>query len=236
MRTAVVTGATKGIGREVAKRLAASGHRTIALGRTVIENELPGVDFMACDVTQEQSVQRVFDEIGAVDILVNNAGVSTSNPLHKTTKNQWDSNLAVNATGPFLCSRAVVVGMRDRGFGRIVTVASTASLEGSPYIAAYAASKHAVIGLMRVIAAEVAGSGVTANSVCPTFVRTEMTVATIANIAKATSSSLAAAETRLAESTPHGRILEVGEVAQAVIDLINTTSNGQEVLLDGGTK
>ena len=123
--------------------------------------------------------------------------------------------------------------MLERGTGRIVTVASTAGVEGAKYIAAYAASKHAVMGLMRVVAAEAAGSGVTANTVCPTFVRTEMTVATIANIAEQTGKNLADAEAALAKATPHGRIIEIVEVVDAVMALVESDRNGQEIVLDG---
>jgi len=124
--------------------------------------------------------------------------------------------------------------MLERNAGKIVTVASIAGVEGAPYIAAYAASKHAVMGLMRVVAAEVAGTGVTVNSVCPTFVRTEMTVATIANIAERTGKNLADAEAALATATPHGRIIEIAEVVDAVMELLAGDLSGQEIVLDGG--
>lgn len=233
--TAVVTGGTRGIGAEVARLLAVAGHRVVALARTVPDaaGAAGGVEAMACDVTDADAVAGAIGAIGPVDILVNNAGVSSSNPLGRTTVGEWNRNLAVNATGPFLCTRAVIGTMRERGFGRIVTVASTAALSGDKYIAAYAASKHAVLGLMRVVAAEVDGTGVTANSVCPTFVRTDMTIATIENIADTTGCDLATAEAKLARATPHGRIIEVGEVAAAVITLIDSADNGREVLLDG---
>ena len=232
MTTAVVTGGTRGIGRCVAERLAELGHRTVALGRTPVD-DLQTVEFLRCDVSDARMVEQVFAEIGVVDILVNNAGISSANPLARTTEEQWARNLAVNATGPFLCSRAVLPRMRDQDFGRIVTVASTASLEGAPYVAAYTASKHAVLGLMRVIAAEVADTGITANTVLPTYVRTDMTINTIENIAQKTGTDLATAEHRLTLTTPHGRILEISEVADVILDLINTSDNGREVLLDG---
>ncbi len=243
-RTAVVTGGTRGIGAEVSRRLAAAGYRTIALARSVpdsavLESELLGVQVLACDVTSPDDVVTTFANIatsGPVTVLVNNAGISSSNSLLRTTLAEWDQNLSVNATGPFLCSQAVLGPMLEAGRGQIVTVASTASLEGSPYIAAYAASKHAVIGLMRVLATEVEGTGVTANSVCPTFVRTEMTTASIANIAERTGCDLAEAEAKLAQATPHGRILEVDEVASAIMDLVGSSGSGQEVLLDGGQR
>ena len=233
MTTAVVTGGTRGIGRAISTALAGEGHDVIALA-TSEPAELPdGVEVRICDVTSEEQVAAAFADIGSVDILVNNAGVSGSNRLGRTTLDEWHRNMSVNATGAFLCTRAVIDQMLERNSGKIVAVASIAGVEGAPYIAAYAASKHAVMGLMRVVAAETAGTGVTVNSVCPTFVRTEMTVATIANIAQRTGKSLADAETALAKTTPHGRIIEIAEVVDAVMELLTGDRSGQEIVLDG---
>ncbi|MXZ99898.1 MAG: SDR family oxidoreductase [Acidimicrobiaceae bacterium] len=230
---AVVTGGTRGIGRAVSLRLADDGHDVVALATAMPPEPLPGVAARICDISDEDQVVSVFCDIGDVDILVNNAGVASSNPLARTTLAEWERCLAVNATGSFLCARAVIGAMLRRDSGRIVTVASSAAVEGGPYIAAYAASKHAVLGLMRVVAAEVAGTGVTANTVCPTYVRTDMTVATIANISARTGVSLSDAEAKLAETTPHNRIIEVAEVAETVLGVIATDHNGREILLDG---
>ena len=178
-----------------------------------------------------------FSEVGPVDLLVNSAGVGESAPLAKTTLEAWTQHLEVNATGPFLCMRAVVPGMRERGAGVIVTVASTAGRVGTPYTAAYTASKHAAIGLTRAVAAEVAGTGVRVNAVCPTFVRTEMTQRSIANIVRRTSRTPEQAERALAESSPLGRLLEADEVADAVVYLASPAAaaiNGQTLVLDGG--
>ncbi len=156
---------------------------------------------------------RVFGEIGPVDVLVNNAGVSASAPVGKTTLEDWRTQIDVNATGAFLCTRAVLDGMRERDRGRIVTVASLASHVGSKYTSGYTASKHAALGLMRAVAAEVAGSGVTANAVCPAYVRSDMTDATVANIEARTGRD---GEAALAAMTPLGRLIEPEEVAFAV--------------------
>ena len=234
MSTVVVTGGTRGIGRAISLELAGVGHDVIALATSAPAEPLVGVHARICDVTDEQQVASTFSDIGPVDILVNNAGVSGSNRLGRTTLDEWHRSIAVNATGAFLCTRAVIDGMLERDAGRIVTVASIAGVEGAKYIAAYASSKHAAMGLMRVVAAEVDGTGVTANSVCPTFVRTEMTVATIANIARQTGKNLAEAEAALAKATPHGRIIEIAEVVGAVMELLAGDHNGQEIVLDGG--
>ena len=235
MSIAVVTGGTRGIGAAIAARLATAGHEVVAVATSHPSTPPPeNVRVEICDLTDEAAIVALMSGLDDIDILVNNAGVSSSNRLAKTSLEDWHRSLAVNATGPFVCSRAVIDSMIDRSYGRIVTVASIAALEGAKYIAAYAASKHAVIGLMRVIAAEVEGTGVTAGTVCPTFVRTEMTVATIRNIAERTGVSMEEAEAKLAEATPYGRIIDIDAVADAVMGLIDGDSNGREILLDGG--
>jgi NAD(P)-dependent dehydrogenase (short-subunit alcohol dehydrogenase family) len=224
-RVVVVTGGTRGIGRAVADRFTAAGDDVIALGRA------------DCDVTSEDEVAACFDRIGAVDVLVNNAGVSASADVARTTLDDWRAQIDVNATGAFLCTRAVLAGMRERDRGRIVTVASTAGLEGAKYTAAYTASKHAAVGLMRAVASEVAGSGVTANAVCPAFVRTDMTAASVQRIVERTGRSATQTEDAIAAMTPLGRLLEPDEVAFAVAFLAAPEAaaiNGHTLVLDGG--
>jgi NAD(P)-dependent dehydrogenase (short-subunit alcohol dehydrogenase family) len=224
-RVVVVTGGTRGIGAAVAQRFEAAGDRVTALGRA------------DCDVTDEAQVTEVFERIGPVDVLVNNAGVSASADLARTTLDDWRGQVDVNATGAFLCTRAVLPGMRERDRGRVVTVASTAGLHGAKYTAAYTASKHAAVGLMRAVAAEVAGSGVTANAVCPGFVRTDMTAASVERIVATTGRTESEAESALASMAPLGRLLEPEEVAFAVAFLAAPEAgavNGQTLVLDGG--
>jgi NAD(P)-dependent dehydrogenase (short-subunit alcohol dehydrogenase family) len=224
-RLVVVTGGAGGIGRAVAEQFSAAGDRVLAPGRD------------ECDVTDEQSVTSFFSRAGDVDVLVNNAGMAETAPLSRTTLAGWRAHLDVNATGAFLCTRAVLDGMRSRGAGAIVTVASTAGRVGAPYTAAYSASKHAAIGLMRVAAAELAGSGATANAVCPAFVDSPMTERSVANIVERTGRSEADARDTLARMTPLRRLLEPDEVAAAVAWLASpaaTAVNGQTLVLDGG--
>jgi NAD(P)-dependent dehydrogenase (short-subunit alcohol dehydrogenase family) len=224
-RVVVVTGGTRGIGEAIAARFAALGERVIALGRA------------DGDVTDEAAVADIFERTGPVDVLVNNAGVSAGADVARTTLDDWRGQIGVNATGAFLCTRAVLGGMRERGRGRIVTVASTAGLQGARYTAAYTASKHAAVGLMRAVAAEVAGTGVTANAVCPAFVRTDMTAASVQRIVASTGRSEAQAEEALASMTPLGRLLEPEEVAFAVAFFAAPEAgaiNGQTLVLDGG--
>jgi len=224
-RRVVVTGGTRGIGAAIAARFTAAGDDVIAVGRA------------RCDVTDEAAVTALFEGLGPVDVLVNNAGVASSAPLERTTLPDWREQLDVNATGAFLCTRAALPGMAERGTGRIVTVASTAGLVGAKYTAAYTASKHAAVGLTRAVAAEVAGTGVTANAVCPAFVRTDMTGESIRRIVERTGRSEADAEAALAAATPLGRLLEPDEVAFAVAFLAAPEAgaiNGQTLILDGG--
>lgn len=224
-RLVVVTGGTRGIGAAVAKRFTDLGDRVVALGRA------------DCDVTDETEVANVFGALGEVDVLVNNAGVASSAPLARTTLTDWRTQLDVNATGAFLCTRAVLPGMLARNSGRVVTVASTAGRVGQRYTAGYSASKHAAVGLMRATAAEVTGTGVTANAVCPTFVRTDMTATTVRRIATTTVRSEEDSARLVADMSPLGRLLEPDEVAFAVVFLAAREAaaiNGQTIVLDGG--
>jgi NAD(P)-dependent dehydrogenase (short-subunit alcohol dehydrogenase family) len=245
-RLAVVTGGAGGIGRAISLRLARLGHQVVALGlneetlgileRSAREGGLAVVG-QRCDITDEEQVARVIGRLGTVEILVNNAGVSATAPVHRTSLEEWERHMRVNATAAFLLTRAVLPGMRESGWGRIVSIASTAARVGTPYTAAYTASKHALLGLTRVVAAEVAGSGVTSNAICPTFARTPMTERSVARISALTRRGAEEAEAALAHASPLGRLLEPEEVAAAVEFLASEDAgsvNGQTLVLDGG--
>jgi NAD(P)-dependent dehydrogenase (short-subunit alcohol dehydrogenase family) len=246
-RSVLVTGGSSGIGRAVVARFAVEGDRVTALGRDEGALErLPAelhsgvtvpISTHVCDITDEAAVERVFAEAGPFDVLVNNAGFAESAPLERTTLESWERHLAVNATGAFLCTRAALPAMRERGRGAIVTVASTAGRVGAPYTAAYAASKHAAVGLMRAVAAEVAGTEIRVNAVCPTFVETPMTERSVERIAASTGRSASESEAALARTSPLGRLLDPHEVADAVFWLASEAArpiNAQTLILDGG--
>jgi NAD(P)-dependent dehydrogenase (short-subunit alcohol dehydrogenase family) len=243
VRRAAVTGGNKGIGRAVVHRLVAAGYEVVAMARdaTALEETAASaagaVSTVVCDVADPTSIAAAFAAAGDIDILVNNAGIAGSAPVHRIDVESWEQMHRVNATGPLLCIQQVLPGMRARGWGRIITIASVASHQGGPYIAAYTASKHAVLGLMRSLAAEVAGTGVTANSVCPGYVRTPMTERTLANIMDKTGRGRDEALEALIGHTRLGRLIEPEEVAAAVSYLAAEDAaavNGQSVIIEGG--
>jgi NAD(P)-dependent dehydrogenase (short-subunit alcohol dehydrogenase family) len=249
-RGAVVTGGGRGIGEAVARRLAEAGASVLVAARTRREVERVAAAIIGaggsawaavCDVADEATVAALAAEaqrrLGAVDILVNNAGLASSAPLQRTTLEEWSRLLAVNATGPFLCTRAFLPGMLERGHGRIVNVASVAGLRGGRYIAAYTASKHALVGLTRATAAEVAGRGVTANAVCPDFVDTIMTDESVARIVDRTGRTEAEARRAIIAGVPGGRLLDPYEVADAVLRLCGDDAadvNGETLIIEAG--
>ncbi|MPZ95720.1 MAG: SDR family NAD(P)-dependent oxidoreductase [Propionibacteriales bacterium] len=242
---ALVTGAGRGIGRGVAQRLSAQGLKVALSARN--EEELAQTAeacdgetlVIPADITDPQAADRIFTEVeqtwGTVDVLVANAGAGTSASVHKTTDEQWQQMLDVNLTAPFRCIRRAVPPMLEQGYGRIVVIASIAARTGDPYIAAYTASKHGVLGLVRSAATELARTGVTANAVCPAYVDTPMTDATVEGIVAKTGRSAAEARQILERKQPIGRLVTVDEVADAVwLCVTNGAVNGQGINVDGG--
>lgn len=246
---ALVTGGGSGIGLATAKRLAALGASLTLVGRAIDRLEAAAAALQAttrCDVIQADvgdatAVRRAFaalDQRGrALRILINNAGAAKGAKFAETDWPVWEEMLRVNLTGVYHCMREALPRIVAAGGGRIVTIASTAGLIGYPYVSAYCAAKHGVVGLTRALAAEYALRGVTLNAVCPGYTDTDMTKRTVANIVART--GLAEGETRAALSAhnPQQRLVTPDEVAAAVAWLCLPESaaiNGQAISVSGG--
>lgn len=244
---ALVTGGSRGIGRAIALAYARQGLAIAVAARGRESAEATAAEIRAAggtavavslDVADATSVKAAVAQaaakLGPIDALVNNAGVAESAPFAKTSPEMWERHLRINVTGPYLATRAVLGGMLERGWGRVVNVASLAGLFGSPYVTAYTASKHALVGLTRALATEVSGKGVTINAICPGFVATDMVWNGARNIVAKTGRSFEDAVASLAQMNPGRRLIEPDEVAEAAVRLLgDDTINGETVVLDG---
>ena len=250
-RVALITGGGRGIGRAIALSLAHAGADVAISGRSadVLEETVsairaigPRAAAIVCDVAERSQVDdmvaRVEKVLGNPLILVNNAGIAGSAKLSETTDDMWDAMLRVNATGAFYCMRALVPMMVDAKWGRVVNIASIAARAGAAYIAAYSASKHALLGLTRAIAAEVAAKGVTVNAICPGHVDTEMTDRSAAFISARTRRNAQDARKILEGFSPQQRLMTADEVAALATYLCSEAArgiNGQGIVVDGGS-
>ena len=252
-KLALITGGGRGIGRAIAVAFAREGAQVAVAARTLSQveevarelteqfstNALPVV----CDVSDVVSVEKLFERVRekfgrGPDIMVNNAGIAESAPLTKTDDELWQRILGVNLSGTFYCTRAALPQMIERGWGRVINVASIAGKTGAPYIAAYSASKHGVLGLTRSAAMEIAAKGITVNAICPGYVDTEMTTRGIENITKKTRLSAGEAMDSIKKMSPQNRIIEPEEVASVALLLASEEGrgiNGQAINVDGGT-
>jgi 3-hydroxybutyrate dehydrogenase len=249
-RGAVVTGGGRGIGKAVARALAEAGAAVVVTARSREEIEAVADELRAdgctahpvrCDVADPSSIAgmagRAVQLLGTVDVLVNNAGIALSNPVKRLPLAEWNRIIAVNATGTFLCTQAFLDGMLERGWGRIVNVASVAGLRGGRYIAAYTASKHAQVGFTRALAVEVAANGITVNAICPGYVDTPMTEYSVSRIVEKTGLSQDEALRHILELSPQKRLIRPEEIAHAALMLCHddgASINGHTIVLDGG--
>ncbi len=243
----LVTGAARGIGAAIVRAFAARGARLSILGRSaeslaplVAEDPARRVAVVA-DVSDAAQVAAAFEQarqrFGPVTVLVNNAGQASSAPFLKTGSDAWKQMLDVNLMGTVLCTQAALPDMVKARQGRIVNVASTAGLTGYAYVTAYAAAKHAVIGLTRSLALEVAKQGVTVNAVCPGYTETDILRESIANVMAKTGRSEEEARAQFSAGNPQGRFVQPEEVADAVVWLSSlgaASVNGQSIAVCGG--
>jgi 3-hydroxybutyrate dehydrogenase len=251
-KIAMITGGGRGIGSAVAFAFAREGADVALVARTETEvkrvaSELEstyGVSAFGrtCDVSSAESVDQAMNEVVSTfgrgpDILVNNAGVAASAPLTRTTDELWNRVIGVNLTGTFNCTRAALPHMLERGWGRVINIASIAGKTGAPYIAAYTASKHGVVGFTRAVATEVATKGVTVNSICPGYVDTDMVRLAVDTITQKTGMDPDAALDTLKRMNPQQRLVTPDEVAAVAMLLVSDDGrgiNGQAINIDGG--
>jgi NAD(P)-dependent dehydrogenase (short-subunit alcohol dehydrogenase family) len=240
-----VTGGSRGIGRAIAEALAREGLAVAVAARTREPVEeaahalrARGAEAMALalDVGDADAaplaVRAIAATLGPVDVLINNAGIAESAPLARTDLELWERHFRTNVTGPYLLARATVPGMLERGWGRVINLASTAGLQGGAYVTAYTASKHALVGFTRALAAEVAGKGVTANALCPGFAATDLVWSSARTIVARTGKTFDEAVEALAGFNARKKLIEPEEIAAVAVQLLHDERNGETILIE----
>jgi NAD(P)-dependent dehydrogenase (short-subunit alcohol dehydrogenase family) len=240
-KLALVTGGSRGIGAAIARALAAAGARVVVCGRTkadldAVAREIGGIA-LRLDLTDRAHTDEVIASIGHVDVLVNNAGVAESAALDRTSDELWDRLLELDVTAPFRVTRALVPSMITAKWGRVINIASNAGISGYGYSTAYCAAKHAMVGMTRALAVDLARTGVTINALCPGWVETQMADEAVTRIAAKTGRSAEEARTQLAAMSPQRRMITPEEVAHAALMLCGEGArgiHGQTLVIDGG--
>jgi len=245
-RHALITGGGTGIGAAAAAQLSAAGAKLSLLGRRMeplqAVAEKHGGATIQCDVTDPARIAAAFDEAratnGPIDLLIVNAGIAESAPFHKMTRGAWNRIIATNLTAAFDCSQAAIGDLLKSDNGRLVYVASVASLRGVPYASHYAASKHGLLGLMRSLASEYAKSTLTVNAVCPGYVDTPMTDQSVARVSEITGRSEGDARSAITNMNASGRLVDpqaIGNIIAMLCLPLSRDINGAAITIDGGT-
>jgi len=245
-RHALITGGGTGIGAAAAAHLHAAGAKLSLLGRRLEPLQAAAAPLRAtvaqCDVTDPDQVRRAYDEAraanGPIEMLIVNAGIAESAPFHKMSRESWDRIIAVNLTAAFSCAQAAIGDLLNSDNGRLVFVASVASLRGVPYASHYAASKHGLLGLMRSLASEYAKTNLTVNAVCPGYVDTPMTDQSVARVSRITGRSEEQARSAITKMNASGRLVDpeaIGNIIAMLCLPLSRDINGAAVTIDGGT-